>query len=202
MMTQVKSSIIFLLLMTLLTGIIYPLLITVIAQLCFPWQANGSLIESNKQIVGSLLIGQAFTDDKYFWSRPSATQPFPYNAMHSAGSNWSARNPDYLTTVQNRVTHLLKSNPPDPDAAPQLVPVDLVTASGSGLDPEISPNAAYYQVARIAKAQQLPENEIRQLIAQYEQPRMFGILGKPRVNVLQLNMALIKLEGKLHDKTR
>lgn len=186
---QVKISLILLLMFTIMTGLIYPVVITIIAQLFFPWQANGSILEVNGQAIGSALIGQSFSDDKYFLSRPSATSPFPYNAASSSGSNMGPLNPDFLKTVKDRVTVLQKINPVNGN----LIPVDLVTASGSGLDPEISPLAAFYQIPRVAKARQLPAKDIEMLISTLIQTRTLGILGEPRVNVLNLNLALDRL---------
>jgi len=188
---QVKISLILLFMLTIITGLIYPVMITIIAQLFFPWQANGSMVEANNQVMGSLLIGQSFTEDKYFWSRPSATSPFPYHAASSSGSNMGPLNPDFLKTVKDRVTLLQKTDPVNNN----LIPVDLVTASGSGLDPEISPLAALYQIPHIAKARQIPAKSIETLIFSLIQKRTLGILGEPRVNVLALNLALDKLES-------
>jgi K+-transporting ATPase ATPase C chain len=172
--------------LTVLTGVAYPLLVTGIAQLVFPRQANGSLIESGGKAVGSTLIGQPFSDPKYFWSRPSATSPQPYNAMASSGSNLGPRNPALADAVKDRIKALRDA---DPDGkAP--VPADLVTASASGLDPEIGVGAAEFQVHRVAKARGLAEDKVRALIAANTSGRTFGVLGEPRVNVLALNRAL------------
>ncbi len=186
---QFKIAFILLILMTLLTGGLYPALVTGIAQILFPFQANGSLIKLNNKVIGSQLIGQSFTNENYFWGRPSETTPFPYNASNSAGSNYSALNKDYLSTIKTRSEQLQKNNPKKQG----LIPVDLVTASGSGLDPEISPTAAIYQAARIAKARKIPEEKILSLITKFTKNRSLGILGEPRVNVLQLNLALNNL---------
>ncbi len=183
---QIKTALILLIFLTILTGLIYPLLVTGVAQLLFPWQANGELIKSNNKIIGSELIGQSFTDPKYFWGRPSATTPYPYNASSSSGSNLAATNPDLIKTVKYRINTLEQADPQNKYA----IPVDLVTASGSGLDPEISPQAAYYQVDRIAKARGIAPDTIKKLIAANTQDRTFKILGEPRVNVLKLNLAL------------
>lgn len=183
---QIKTALILLIFLTILTGLIYPLLVTGVAQLLFPWQANGELIKSNNKIIGSELIGQSFTDPKYFWGRPSATTPYPYNASSSSGSNLAATNPDLIKTVKYRINTLKQADPQNKYA----IPVDLVTASGSGLDPEISPQAAYYQVDRIAKARGIAPDTIKKLIAANTQDRTFKILGEPRVNVLKLNLAL------------
>lgn len=186
---QFRIAIILLLLMTVLTGGLYPAIVTGIAQFFFPYQANGSLILVNNKTIGSQLIGQSFTADDYFWGRPSATQPFPYNASNSSGSNYSALNKDYLSAIKIRSEQLQKNSPNKKTS----IPVDLATASGSGLDPEISPLAAMYQATRIAKARKIPESKILSLITKFTQNRYLGILGEPRVNVLQLNLALNKL---------
>ena len=186
MLTHVRAAIVSLALFTVVTGVVYPVLVTVIAQLVFPYQANGSLIVRDGKAVGSALIGQPFDDPKYFWSRPSATSPFGDNAGSSAASNLSPTNADLIKTVQGRVDALRAADPGN--TAP--VPVDLVTASGSGLDPHISPAAALYQVGRVARARKLDEGIVRGLVAQYTQGRLFGLLGEPRVNVLELNLAL------------
>lgn len=188
LLKQMKIALCLLLFFTLLTGIIYPALVTVIAQLVFPWQANGSLIEHNGTTVGSYLIGQSFTDPSFFWGRPSDTEPMPYNASYSHGSNQGPNDPTFLMTLQNRIMTIKHADPNNAG----LIPVDLVTASGSGLDPDISPASADYQVARIAQARNIPESDIRQLIMQATQKRFLNILGEPRVNVLQLNIALLK----------
>jgi K+-transporting ATPase ATPase C chain len=175
-----------LMLLTLLTGVLYPLAVTGLAQLVFPAQANGSLLLRDGRPVGSALIGQAFDDPKYFWGRPSATGPFPYNAAASSGSNLGPANPDLLKTVAERVATLQKADPGN--AAP--IPVDLVTASGSGLDPHITPAAALYQATRVARARHLDESVVRRLVNQHTEERQLGLLGEPRVNVLRLNLAL------------
>lgn len=187
---QLKTALLLLAILSLLTGLIYPGLVTVCAQLFFPNTANGSLIEINNQLIGSQLIGQSFRDPKYFWGRPSATSPYPYNASASSGSNLGPSNPDYLNLVQDRIKALHKADPNN--TLP--VPIDLVTASGSGLDPEISPLAAMYQASRIAAARKLPESEIEMLIMDHIKLRTFKILGEPRVNVLKLNIALDHLQ--------
>ena len=190
MRAQIKPAIMLLLLLTLLTGLVYPLGITALAQLLFPYQANGSLIVKDGRVVGSSLIGQPFDDPKYFWSRPSATAPFSYNAAASSGSNLGPTNEALMKAVQSRVD-ALKASDPD-NGAP--IPVDLVTASGSGLDPHISPAAAEYQVRRVARNRGLDEATVRQMVAQHTQGRQWGILGEPRVNVLKLNLALDDLK--------
>jgi potassium-transporting ATPase KdpC subunit len=172
--------------LTLVTGVAYPLAVTGIAAAVFPSAAGGSLIERDGKVVGSRLIGQPFGDAKYFWSRPSATSPYPYNAAASSGSNLGPLNPALIDAINDRVTKLRKANRGQQDP----VPIDLVTASASGLDPHISPAAAYYQVRRIAKARQLPEAEVQMLLNQHVEPRTLGLLGEPRVNVLLLNLAL------------
>ena len=183
---QLRPAVVSLAFLTVMTGIAYPLLVTAIAQLVFPWRANGSLIMKDGKPVGSTLIGQPFDDPKYFWSRPSATSPFPDNAASSSGSNLGPTNPDLAKAVQGRIDALRAADPSNP--AP--IPVDLVTASGSGLDPHISPASALYQVPRVAKARGLAEAQVRALVAQYTEERQWGILGEPRVNVLRLNLAL------------
>ncbi len=175
---------------TILTGILYPGLVTVIAQTLFPHQANGSLIRQDDQTIGSSLIGQPFANPKYFWGRVSATSPSPYNAASSSGSNLGPTNAALMTAVQDRVNALKQY-----DTSKNLVPVDLVTGSASGLDPHISPAAAEYQVARIAKSRNLSEATLRDLVAQCTQRRQFGLLGEPRINVLELNIALDKDKG-------
>jgi potassium-transporting ATPase KdpC subunit len=183
---HLQTSVTLLLILTVLTGLIYPLLITAIAQLVFPARANGSLILQDGRVVGSALIGQPFTDPRYFWSRPSATVPFPYNASASSGSNLGPLNPALLDAVSQRVREL---KTPDSSIVMQI-PVDLVTASGSGLDPHISVMAAYYQVSRVAHTRGLTEERVRNLVEQHIEGRQFGVLGEPRVNVLLLNISL------------
>ena len=186
MRTHIRPAIVSLALLSVVTGLAYPAIVTVVAQLIFPRQANGSLIVKDGQPIGSMLIGQTFDDPKYFWGRPSATSPFGYNAGASVGSNLSPTNPDLIKTVQGRVDALRAADPGN--TAP--VPVDLVTASGSGLDPHISPAAALYQVGRVAKARKLDETVVRNLVGQHTEGRQWGMLGEPRVNVLTLNLAL------------
>ena len=187
---ELKTALLLFLCLTLLTGIIYPLVVTGIAQFFFPSQANGSLLIQNNKIIGSLLIGQSFTDPSYFWGRPSATNPFPYNGGSSSGSNLGPSNPKLIGLWNERVLAYRQF-----DKA-SLIPVDLITASGSGLDAEISPAAAYFQISRIAKIRNLSEQSMQNLIHQYTINRTFGILGEPRVNVLQLNSALDALGKK------
>jgi len=185
-MSSVRPALVLLGLFTLLTGLVYPGFVTAAAQLLFPSQANGSLLEQDGQAQGSRLIGQPFSSPQYFWSRPSATAPTPYNAAASSGSNQGPLNPARADAVKQRVQALRDADPGN--TLP--VPVDLVTASGSGLDPHISPAAADFQVKRVAAARGLPEAGVRRLIAASTEYRTFGILGEPRVNVLQLNLAL------------
>jgi K+-transporting ATPase ATPase C chain len=183
---DLRQPLVLFILLTAVTGVFYPLLITGLAQILFPRQANGSLIVSGTRTVGSELIGQQCTDPRYFWSRPSATAPFPYTADASSGSNLGPLNPKLLDDVQGRVRFLTMADP----IAPKAVPVDLVTSSGSGLDPHISVMAALYQVSRVARARNLSEEQVRALIRQDTEGRQFGVLGEPRVNVLRLNIAL------------
>jgi K+-transporting ATPase ATPase C chain len=186
MTAQLRPALVSLLLLTILTGLIYPLVVTGIAQVVFPYQANGSLIVQNGEVVGSELIGQNFTDPKYFWGRLSATAPVPYNAAASSGSNLGPLNEALFAATQARIDALKAAAPEN--TAP--IPVDLVTASGSGLDPHISPAAAEYQVHRVAVARGLDEATVRDLVARHTAGRQLGFLGEPRVNVLQLNLAL------------
>jgi K+-transporting ATPase ATPase C chain len=186
---SVRPAVSLLLLMTLLCGLAYPLAITGIARMVFPVQAGGSLILMDGKLVGSQLIGQSFTDPKYFWGRPSATTPQPYNALASTGSNLGPLNPALIDQVKTNAKRLRDA---DPDNH-QPVPVELVTASASGLDPEISRAAASYQAARVARVRGLPLAEVQTLIAAHSEGRVLGFLGEPRVNVLELNLALGKL---------
>ncbi|HZX69272.1 MAG TPA: potassium-transporting ATPase subunit KdpC [Rhodanobacter sp.] len=181
-----RQSFALLLLMTLITGVLYPLAATGLAQLIFPQQANGSLIVKNGRPIGSVLIGQSFTDPKYFWGRPSATTPQADNGINSGGSNLGPTNPALTEAVTQRIAALRAADPAN--TAP--VPVDLVTASGSGLDPQISPAAAQYQLARVARARGLGVAQVQALVSEYTSGRQLGVLGEPRVNVLQLNLAL------------
>lgn len=183
---EIKTALLLLLVLSLLTGVIYPTLTTCIAMVCYPKQAQGSLITHQDKVIGSALIGQSFIDPSNFWGRPSMTLPFPYNAAQSSGSNLGPTNAAFLKLIQNRV-ELLQHVSLQPKS---LVPVELVTASGSGLDPDISPLAAYYQIPRIAKIRGVPEADLRLLIDQAIIPRFLGVFGEPRVNVLLLNLIL------------
>ena len=200
MVREIRPAIVVLVALTLITGLVYPLAMTGIADVIFPKQAQGSLIERNGTVVGSSLIGQPFTSDKYFHGRPSATTapdphdstktvPAPYNAANSGGSNLGPSNKALIDRVQGDIDALKKENPNMP------VPADLVTTSASGLDPHISPEAALFQVPRIAKARNLPEDRVRQLVVDKTEGRLFGLLGEPRVNVLLLNLALDELKA-------
>ena len=182
---MIRNALMSLLLFTMLTGIIFPLVVTGIAQAIFPHQANGSIIVKNGKPSGSSLIGQQFDDPNYFWGRLSATTPYPYNGGSSSGSNLGPSNPDLVKAVQSRIDALRAG--PGNDAK---IPVDLVTASGSGLDPHISPAAAQYQVHRVAKARGLADDKIRDIVANNTKGRWLGLIGEPVVNVLELNFAL------------
>jgi K+-transporting ATPase ATPase C chain len=186
MLNELKPAALLLVLLTILTGALYPALITGLAQALFPQQANGSLIEQNGKVVGSELIGQPFSDPKHFWDRPSATGPVPYNAGASTGSNLGPLNPALEEAVKARIAALQAADPGNTTP----IPVDLVTASGSGLDPHISPAAARWQAPRIARIRGLSEAEVSKLIDAHTQERQFGLLGEPRVNVLTLNLTL------------
>jgi K+-transporting ATPase ATPase C chain len=186
MRAHLRPALVLLIAFSVLTGLIYPAVVTGIAQLVFPRQANGGLIVRDGKVVGSSLIGQPFDDPKYFWGRPSATSPFPYNAASSSGSNQGPTSPALLDAVKGRVEALRAA---DPDNRAR-VPVDLVTASASGLDPHISPAAALYQVHRVARARKLDDAVVQRLVEQHTEGRQLGFLGEPRVNVLELNLAL------------
>jgi K+-transporting ATPase ATPase C chain len=195
MVREIRPAIVVLLALTLITGLIYPLAITGIAGVLFPYQAQGSLVRRGDTVIGSALIGQQFTSARYFHGRPSATTtpdpadasknvPAPYNAANSGGSNLGPSNRALIDRVQGDIDTLKKENASDP------IPPDLVTTSGSGLDPDISPAAALFQVPRVAKARNMPEDRLRQLVSEHTEARFLGLLGEPRVNVLALNMAL------------
>ena len=186
MKTLIRPAVTLFILLSLITGLVYPLLVTGIGHLLFPAQAAGSLIERDGKLIGSRLIGQNFTDPKYFWGRPSATGPYPYHAAASGGSNLGPLNPALTEAVKTRVEALRAADP----ANTRPVPVELVTASGSGLDPHISPAAADYQVARIARIRGVSPTVVRDAVAQQTQGRQWGMLGEARVNVLELNLAL------------
>ena len=200
MLKEIRPAIVFIVALTIITGLIYPLAMTGIAGLVFPSQAQGSLIEKDGKVIGSALIGQNFTSDKYFHGRPSATNTpdpkdatktidAPYNAANSGGSNLGPTSKALAERVKSDLAKLRAENP---NAA---VPVDLVTTSGSGLDPDVSPDAAYFQVPRVAKARGLAETQIRELVAAHVSGRTLGLLGEPRVNVLELNLALDRLKS-------
>lgn len=198
MLREIRPAIVVLVALTFITGLVYPLAMTGLAQVIFPYQANGSLIEQSGKVIGSELIGQDFTSDRYFRGRPSATTapdpkdptktvPAPYNAANSGGSNLGPSNKTLVDRVKGDMAKLQKENPGAP------VPIDLVTSSASGLDPNISPEAALFQVPHIAKARNLPEDRLRQLVNDNTEGRFFDFLGEPRVNVLKLNLALDRL---------
>ncbi len=186
MLSHLKPAVISLVVMTAITGLAYPLVVTGIAKVVFPKQAEGSLIEKDGKVVGSSLIGQTFADPKRFWSRPSGTSPYTYNAASSSGTNQGPTNPALADAVAARVKALKDADPGNH----MPVPVDLVTASASGLDPHISIAAGEYQVNRVAKARGMPPAKVRELVARHTEGRTFGFLGEPRVNVLELNLDL------------
>jgi K+-transporting ATPase ATPase C chain len=201
MLNQIRPAIFMLLAMTVITGLAYPLAMTGIAEMVFPHQADGSLVEHDGRVIGSSLIGQNFVGENYFHGRPSATVdtdpkdatktiPSPYNAQNSAGSNAGPTSKSLLDRIKGDADKLAKENPSAP------VPVDLVTTSASGLDPDITPAAALFQIPRVAKARHLPEDRVRQLVDEHTEGRLFGIIGEPHVNVLGLNLALDAL-GKV-----
>lgn len=186
MVRNFKDALLMLIVLTVVTGVAYPLIVTGIAQAIFPHAAHGSIIERDGKAVGSRLIGQPFSEPKYFWGRPSATAPVPYNAAASSGSNQGPLNPALHAAVKARIDALRSADPGNT----RPVPIDLVTASASGLDPHISPAAAEYQVSRVARLRALPEDQVRALVIAHTELRQLGFLGEPRVNVLQLNLAL------------
>jgi potassium-transporting ATPase KdpC subunit len=192
---EIRPAIVFVIALTLITGVVYPFAMTGVAQILFPHQAQGSLVERDGKVVGSVLIGQEFTADRYFHGRPSATTtpdpndsaktvPAPYNAANSGGSNLGPTSKALIERIQGDVEKLRQENPSAP------VPIDLVTTSGSGIDPDISPESALFQVPRVAKARNLPEDRVRQLVAEHMTGRLAGLFGEPHVNVLELNLAL------------
>ncbi len=186
MWIHIKSSFLMLAVMTVVTGVAYPALVMGVAQTVFPHQADGSLISKDGKAAGSELIGQPFSSPKYFWGRPSATSPYPYNAANSGGSNQGPTNPALTDAIAARIKALYEADPGN--TVP--VPVDLVTASASGLDPHITPAAAAYQAGRVARARKLDSARVQSLIDEHTEGRWLGILGEPRVNVLELNLAL------------
>jgi potassium-transporting ATPase KdpC subunit len=201
MLREIRPAIVLVIALTLITGVVYPFAITGIAQVIFPDKAQGSLLERDGKVVGSALIGQEFTSEGYFHGRPSATTapdpndstktvPAPYNAANSGGSNLGPTNKSLIERIQGDIEKLKQENPS------AQVPADLVTTSGSGLDPHISPEAALFQVPRVAKARNLPENRVRQLVAENTSDRLVGLLGEPRVNVLELNLALDRMAAR------
>jgi K+-transporting ATPase ATPase C chain len=193
MKTLIRPAVVLFVLLSAITGIVYPLLVTGIARVVFPAQASGSLLRNDQgQVVGSSLIGQNFADPKYFWGRPSATSPMPYNAANSSGSNQGPLNPALLDAVKGRIDALKAADPEQ--KAP--VPVDLVTASASGLDPHISVAAAEYQSRRVARARALSDEAIRSLITENTEGRWLRVFGEPRVNVLELNLALDRAKAR------
>lgn len=192
MASQLRTASVLLGVFTLLTGGLYPLCVTLAAQSLWPEQANGSLVRSGDAAIGSALVGQAFAAPRYFWGRPSATTPGPYNAAASGASNLGPTHPALVSAVQARAAALRAA---DPALAARAVPVDLVTASASGLDPDISPASALYQVGRVARARGLPASRVRELVLEHVTQRTFGVLGEPRVNVLALNLALDALSA-------
>ena len=191
LLKNIRAAIIIFALFTILIGLFYPLAVTEISQLVFPNKANGSLIEKDGKAIGSELIGQPFSDPKYFWSRPSATSPFAYNAGASSGSNYGPINQSYLDGVHKRIQDLRTADPQNS----KPVPVDLVTASGSGLDPHISVAAALYQLPRVARIRTLNDDKVRSLVIQFTDGRQFGFLGESCVNVLKLNLALDAMQS-------
>jgi potassium-transporting ATPase KdpC subunit len=201
MLREIRPAIVFIVALTIITGIIYPFVLTGVAGVIFPYQAQGSLIQQDGKVVGSALIGQEFTSDKYFHGRPSATVtpdpadssktiPAPYNAANSGGSNFGPTNKSLIERVQHEVEKLKQENPS------AQIPIELLTGSGSGLDPHISPTAALFQAPRVAKARNMPEDRVRQLVEEHIEAPTFGVLGEPRVNVLALNLALDRISSR------
>lgn len=187
-MKEIKKAVLFLVILSFLTGVLYPAVVTILAQVIFPQKAGGSLIhKSDGTCIGSALIGQTFSGPGYFWSRPSATADFPYNPLASSGSNWSATNPDLINRIKTDVTTLRSAG------INGSIPADLVTASASGLDPDISLKSAIIQIPRIAKERLIPQDKIYRLVQNYTENRQLGFLGQKRVNVLKLNLALDNL---------
>ncbi|MGY0161542.1 potassium-transporting ATPase subunit KdpC [Edwardsiella tarda] len=201
-MTQplLRPTLVMMLVLTLITGILYPLLTTALAQLMFPWQANGSLLQRDGRPVGSALIGQSFQRDDYFWPRPSATADHPYNALASGGSNLAVSNPLLTRTLTERAAQLRQRDPLEPYS--EALPVDLLTSSASGLDPDISPQAAYYQAARVAAARGLALSRVEALIAELQRDSWPAFIGRPTVNVLALNLALDRLSSEATPRLR
>lgn len=191
MIRQLRTAVLILIAMTVLTGVFYPLAITAVAQVVFPRQANGSLIRRGDQVLGSRLIGQPFSRPEYFWGRLSATGPVPYNAAASSGSNYGPLHPELKRVAETRIAALKAEGAPA-----ENIPVDLVTNSASGLDPHISPAAAEFQVPRIAGSRKISEEMVRDLVRRHTEERLFGVLGEPRVNVLELNLDLDQLQRK------
>jgi K+-transporting ATPase ATPase C chain len=198
MLTQFKPALIILVAFSLLTGLAYPAAVTGIAHIFFSYQANGSLVVRNGQTVGSELIGQQFSDPKYFWGRPSSTATFPYNAAASGGSNLGPTNPVLINIVSQRILALQAADPHNTES----IPVDLVTASASGLDPNISIDAALYQIPRVSRERGISEDKLRTLVGEFTQGRQIGFFGEPRVNVLELNLALDALQATGSDSIK
>ena len=192
MKTMIRPAVSLFVALTVVTGLVYPLLVTGVAKLAFSDQAAGSLIVKDGKAIGSSLIGQSFSDPKYFWGRPSATSPMPYNAVGSGGSNQGPLNPALVDAVKGRIEALKAADPGNTTA----VPVDLVTASASGLDPHISVAAAQYQAARVARVRGLSDDAVRSLVTDHAEGRLLGLIGEPRVNVLALNLALDKAAAR------
>jgi K+-transporting ATPase ATPase C chain len=190
MFRLIRNALMSLLVLTAVAGFIYPLVVTAVAQIVFPYRSNGSIIVKAGRPAGSALVGQEFVAPRYFWGRPSATSPYPYNGGSSSGSNLGPNNPDLIKAVQARIEVLRSADPSNK----QKIPVDLITASGSGLDPHISPAAAWYQTASVARIRGIDESRVRALVDVHTEGRQFGVFGEPRVNVLQLNLDLDELD--------